>query len=347
MSEAYLAHNGWPVWHYVQSELDRDGLEADTLIRSLPRVGSVNSIGPSYGIAWFDDRMLREDSRPALTVAAGAHVGDLYSDFAEPFIRVLKLLVDWYANFPVSPHEVTQVSVTADDLAQSLPVLSKGGLLRLPEILNHEPPTRGSGSVDQADPTKWTRYLNRYILQYRGIYTLEDYLDRVKELHPDPGVQVGHEHAVFQIASSIETTSPAAPVSPAPETLYIKASLASELEKKAAGSVAWNLDKLVRLVSELNENYARGQAYASHALLRAILDHTPPVFGMKSFDEVVDNYKWGQTDKKYLKALKSFRAAADDVLHRQIRKGADVIGIEDMPQSAYVNAFIRGLVDIL
>jgi len=31
--------------------------------------------------------------------------------------------------------------------------------------------------------------------------------------------------------------------------------------------------KLMRLVAELNDSYSRGNAYAAHALLRAILDH--------------------------------------------------------------------------
>src|ERR1700722_12789244 len=53
----------------------------------------------------------------------------------------------------------------------------------------------------------------------------------------------------------------------------------------AARAEAIGLDpgKLTRLVAELNENYTRGNAYACHALLRAIIDHTPPLLGCRDF----------------------------------------------------------------
>lgn len=52
----------------------------------------------------------------------------------------------------------------------------------------------------------------------------------------------------------------------------------------AAKAEALGLDsgKLVSLVAELNDNYGRGNAYAAHALLRAILDHIPPLLGCGS-----------------------------------------------------------------
>jgi len=38
--------------------------------------------------------------------------------------------------------------------------------------------------------------------------------------------------------------------------------------------------KLLRLIEELNDNYLRGNGHAAHALLRAILDHVPPLLGV-------------------------------------------------------------------
>lgn len=57
--------------------------------------------------------------------------------------------------------------------------------------------------------------------------------------------------------------------------------------------------KLARLIEELNDNYARENAYAAHALLRAILDHIPPMLGCAGFRAVVSNHSWGRTDKNY------------------------------------------------
>jgi hypothetical protein len=122
--------------------------------------------------------------------------------------------------------------------------------------------------------------------------------------------------------------------------------LVEELYQKATATT-WNLDKLLKLADELNSNYASENYYACHALLRAILDHTPPAFGFENFDQVVNNYSWSKTDKKYLKSLQGFRNAADDVLHRQMRKSADIITLHDMPLRTHVNAFVRGLIDAL
>jgi hypothetical protein len=50
--------------------------------------------------------------------------------------------------------------------------------------------------------------------------------------------------------------------------------------------------KLARLVAELNDNYSRGNAYAAHALLRALLDHIPPLLGCPDFKVPANNYPW-------------------------------------------------------
>ncbi|MFH8738882.1 hypothetical protein [Streptomyces sp. NPDC017964] len=47
-------------------------------------------------------------------------------------------------------------------------------------------------------------------------------------------------------------------------------------------------------------------------LLRAILDHIPPVFGQRNFQHVVAPGPWGRSEKVYMKQLTEFRASADD-----------------------------------
>jgi hypothetical protein len=106
------------------------------------------------------------------------------------------------------------------------------------------------------------------------------------------------------------------------------------------GQSKFDATKLLALVGELNDNYARNNTYASHALLRAILDHIPPILGQPHFDAVVSNYRWQQTDKKYMKQLMAFRAQGDDALHRQISADADLLGFDDMPKSVYVDRLL-------
>jgi hypothetical protein len=99
--------------------------------------------------------------------------------------------------------------------------------------------------------------------------------------------------------------------------------------------------KLLRLIGELNDNYARSNGYAVHALLRAILDHIPPLLGCASFAAVVNNYRWSRTDQGYMRKLLDFKLQADDVLHRQISNKADLLSLDDTPPRVWVNRLLQ------
>jgi hypothetical protein len=107
------------------------------------------------------------------------------------------------------------------------------------------------------------------------------------------------------------------------------------------GADQFDRSKLLRLIGELNDNYARGNGYAVHALLRAILDHIPPLLGCASFAAVVNNYRWSRTDQGYMRKLLDFKLQADDALHRQISNRADLLGLDDAPPRAWVNRLLQ------
>jgi hypothetical protein len=116
----------------------------------------------------------------------------------------------------------------------------------------------------------------------------------------------------------------------------VSASLAARAE-----AIGLDPGKLTRLVAELNDNYSRGNAYASHALLRAILDHIPPLLGCRDFQAVANNYSWSRTDHSYARRLLDFKLQADDALHRQISKRTGHLGIDDMPPKVWVNRILE------
>jgi hypothetical protein len=111
----------------------------------------------------------------------------------------------------------------------------------------------------------------------------------------------------------------------------------------AARAEALGLDpgKLMRLVAELNDNHSRGNAYAAHALLRAVLDHIPPLLGCADFKAATNNYSWSRTDRNSARRLLDFKLQADDALHRQISKASDRLGIDDMPPRIWVNRILQ------
>jgi hypothetical protein len=120
----------------------------------------------------------------------------------------------------------------------------------------------------------------------------------------------------------------------------VSVSMAARAEKLGLDS-----GKLVRLVAELNDNYSRGNAYAAHALLRAVLDHIPPLLGCADFKAAVNNYSWGRTDRNYAHRLLDFKLQADDALHRQISKRPGRLGIDDMPPKIWVNRILQECAD--
>ena len=121
---------------------------------------------------------------------------------------------------------------------------------------------------------------------------------------------------------------------------YIDAQVIAAI-KAQEGTDRFDRSKLLRLIDELNDNHGRANGYAAHALLRAILDHIPPLLGSADFAATVNNYRWSRTDRVYMRRLLDFRLQADDVLHRQISGKADLLSLEDVPPRAWVNRLLQ------
>ena len=83
----------------------------------------------------------------------------------------------------------------------------------------------------------------------------------------------------------------------------------------------FDLTKLIRILEEINL-CSRNECYlATILLVRALIDHVPPIFGCKTFSEVASNYKGSKSFKESMKHLEeSCRKIADQHLHGQIRK---------------------------
>ncbi|MGY5119573.1 hypothetical protein ACWC2H_27575 [Streptomyces sp. 900105755] len=355
MSGPYATSGRWPTWHFVRQTLDREGLDADELIQSLPRVGLPPGQGMSYGLTWSNrPYVIQDDACPGLTVAAALHVPDLLPGMAQPFLNVLRALVEIHRAVPLSPDKVVQATFTPQMIRRALPSISDLFMARLLAILDHEPATWG-GSRWGADE-EWTRELGREISRYGGISDLKSYVSRVVELMPEPSVDF--QHATFSapvimrdMPRSVTGFNSAPEVSPAPAPqppapVYVDESLIKELEDKQ-GTTQWDLGKLVQLIRELNSNFTAENPYACLALLRAILDHVPPVLQMPDFKQAASNYAWGQTDGGYARKLRDARALGDDALHRQIGRKPDLLNMDDVPPRRWLVKILRHVIDAL
>lgn len=107
---------------------------------------------------------------------------------------------------------------------------------------------------------------------------------------------------------------------------------------------SWDLKKLIRLLEEINETYQRGNLFACAMLLRAVIDHVPPIWGKKSFNEVTSHLT-GISNKRQLERLeKSLRNVSDGALHKHIRKKEFVIEREQLKFEPEIAALIEEII---
>jgi hypothetical protein len=100
---------------------------------------------------------------------------------------------------------------------------------------------------------------------------------------------------------------------------YVDVSRIAELQRTSAA--AWDASRLVQLCIELNKAYASNSHMSVAMLVRAIVDHVPPVFGCATFSAVANNYAGAKSFRFSMQNLdRSLRNIADAHLHTHIRR---------------------------
>ncbi|MDV7698000.1 hypothetical protein N6B72_13825 [Chryseobacterium soli] len=92
------------------------------------------------------------------------------------------------------------------------------------------------------------------------------------------------------------------------------------IELKNITNIDFDLSKLIRFCEELDEAFLNENYLSVGMLMRGIIDHIPPVFGCKNFNEVVNNYNGTKSFKESMLHLNnSLRKISDSYLHTHIR----------------------------
>jgi len=356
VAQHWASTGKWPIWQFVEdrlSERDEHDLRpelAAKALQNMPLCGGQH--GASYGYIRKVSRgpVFSDEDPVELTVAVGLVESDLEMVLGRPFLDVLHHMIQIYVQAPADPDKPKEVRLTSEGLAKAFPDLEPAFIARLPDILSGEPATWGGSKGSGADGS-WWHDVPRRVLGYREVVTLRDYVETtIQELHrtrslSDPGSQLpaaprGRNPLV---PSAFAIPGPASAPAAGP---YIDAELVDELEKAGAQST-WDVKKLVAVLRELNSNVADAHPFASQALVRVVMDHIPPAFSQTGFAAVANGHTWGRTDGRYAKSLLNYRFTGDDVMHRQIRKTADRISMDDMPPRAWLNAILSELLDVL
>lgn len=92
-------------------------------------------------------------------------------------------------------------------------------------------------------------------------------------------------------------------------------------ELKAIKSKKFDLIKVVCICEELNKASSVKNSISASLLVRALIDHIPPIFNCNNFSEVANNYSGGtKSFKKSMMNLdNSLRNIADNNIHSQVR----------------------------
>ncbi len=93
----------------------------------------------------------------------------------------------------------------------------------------------------------------------------------------------------------------------------------------------FDFSRLLQILTELDHAFSVGNYISVILLTRAILDHIPPVFGLNTFTEVVNNYGTKSFKDSMSHLENSSRKIADSYLHTKIRKK------ESLPNKIQVN----------
>lgn len=105
-------------------------------------------------------------------------------------------------------------------------------------------------------------------------------------------------------------------------------------------SSIYDFTRLLATLRELDVAYTTNSFMAIAMLVRAVIDHVPPIFGCRAFNEVASNYSGSKSFKRSMEHLnQSLRSVADAHLHVQIR------GKESLPTFQQVD--FRADLDVL
>ncbi len=100
---------------------------------------------------------------------------------------------------------------------------------------------------------------------------------------------------------------------------YVDSSRIEQL--KELDSPDFDLAKIIEICEELNSSVQTKSLLAIALLVRTMIDHVPPIFHCKNFQEVSNNYPGSASFKLSMQNLdKSSRKIADRIVHTQIRK---------------------------
>lgn len=108
-----------------------------------------------------------------------------------------------------------------------------------------------------------------------------------------------------------------------------------------------DLTKLIMLCQELNDAYRIGNYYTVGILVRAIIDHVPPLFGKRTFTEVANNYG-SKSFRDTMQNIEGFaKKIADGFLHTTMRRKENIPNVNTVDCKNGMDILLGEIISIL
>lgn len=308
----------WPTFQDISRKLRQRGMTtANSVIRSIPEHLLARPRAGTIPLQPADELRL---TLHGIVEAGGP-------EDVELFLHVIRVFATAELKFTGEGSP----TITSAMLASQIEFDDEYQVARLWQILQREHfGALGSSESEGA----WSVTIGPDIARFQNIQSISDYLAARKAWEEEGQVALPSPD---EFAWAFEIPSGAVPAN---TSLYVNEGVTASIKAKESRS-KWDCTKLLGLINELNYNYALGHGYAVLALLRAIVDHVPPIFGENTFRAVANNYSWGKTDKQHMKKLLDYTPLGDDALHRQISSDVDVLSIADAPPRQWINRLLQ------
>lgn len=126
---------------------------------------------------------------------------------------------------------------------------------------------------------------------------------------------------------------------------FINQSRIQQLESIKSNS--FDFTKLVQLCNELNNAFSTHSFYSCGMLIRAIVDHIPPIFGFTSFMDFSNQYGTKSFKDSMNHLEKGCRKLADGYLHEHIRKKESIPTVEQIDYRSPLDKLLAEIIDKL
>lgn len=196
--EPFDQDRGWPVWQYVDLTLDaKFGLDAAAVLDSLPVAGHRSPMSLSYGVTWREDSHMQSQpgTHVGLTVAGLRCLRPAAEPLLGSFLVTVWHMIDAQSKLTPDPRQVVEAMVSSSSITEELTTWSIKGvsgppveamLRKVRRLLGHEPYLYNVVQQPKPDVEDWTARVPAILRSYRGIGSVDEYLDRMIALVAPP-----------------------------------------------------------------------------------------------------------------------------------------------------------------